>query len=296
VITLQQILVIGLAPILAAASFFLVWLILPADTSASRFRAGITLSALALIAATALAHIGLFGSPTFPPTPVTHAYFWAALLAFIPAASAAANLRWPRILPRIAAAAILAWMILRRNAANEDWSLLAFINWTALAAISITAVGELWHIVARSLNRDDSRLTAASPAIMFSVVIASAAPVVLMAGSLDVPSKLLGAIAAAIIALAAASFVLRDNAAGFAAAAVGGLVLPAILLHAALYSTLGFPYAVPLLLAPLGAFLACAPIIRSRGPVIRAIAMITGAGTIAAIPAIVAIINYAGEY
>lgn len=297
VITLQQILVLAFTPVAAFAVFLLPGLILPAqDAGATRSRPAVLIATLALAAAILGAHTGLFGSPTFPPRPVQHAYFWAAALAVLPALGVSIGATAPRLIFRAAIALALSWMVIGRKADVADWSTPTAIFTIIGVALGLAAVGEVWHLVSHRLERSHTRLDAIAPALAFAIILALAAPVVLMAGSLDVPSKLIGAVSASCVALAVAALLLRNSAGGHAAAAVGGTLLPVILLHAAFYSTLHWGYIVPLVIAPLGALITLAPPLVCARPLIRSAAIIAGAALIAAVPAGLAIIRYAHEY
>lgn len=248
------------------------WAVLMLGASRYSSRTSAACVGAALLGSYLIAHIGLFGWPTFPPTPARHGIAWAGGVGLVGGAAVgfACNQTRRAWLARAACVALgmglIGWS---RLAIDRSWSAGEYVSF-AVAWIGATAMWGMTDSLARTDKRGSERMPRDGWIVAFLMAGLSAPPVVIVGSALS-EGQLLGTLASAMIVGAAVTMLSRGPSMGSTGIGIAVMIMSMVWFDTMLWATLPVWMVVGFCAAPAAGFIGDLPTFRPRAPWIRSV-------------------------
>ncbi|MBL8745515.1 MAG: hypothetical protein JNK58_04070 [Phycisphaerae bacterium] len=269
------------------------WSLLMLCVSLFARRGAAAWAAAAVLGAYATAHVGLFGWPTWPPSPGRHGVVFAGVVGLVGgAAIGVMRGGWPVWLVRVGCAAVgLGLVGWKRFAVEREWTLSEAASWPAMA-LSVAMMWWLLDGLSRRRAGGDRPDLAANDAParpervgawgVASAVIGMSAAFVVIVGAAMGEGQSLGALAVALLAGAGvAVFGVRAEL-GAMGTGAAVMIASAMWWSVVMWAELPWWMAAGFGVAPLAACVGEAPIVRGWAPWARALMRVAAVSAVMA--------------
>lgn len=239
-------------------------------------RAKVVCVGVAVLGSYVIAHVGLFGWPTFPPTPARHGIAWAGVVGLV--GGAAIGFARGRAMRAwlVRAACVSAGMVLvgwSRFGLERAWTAFECV-WFVVVWAGATAMWWMIDSVAGPSEGGSTRMPR-DGWIIASSVAGLSAPVVVLVGSAVGEGQVLGALASALMVGALVAMLPRGPSMGSVGAGVAVMIAAMVWFDAMLWATLPAWMVVGFCAAPAAGFVSDALLFRSRPPWIRSVVRVS---------------------